>query len=192
MIPMIDQDTLRHILESAAIFMVAILAFVLLKGRILAFAQWANLPALAFAPVRTTLRYSLLVVALLVVLGRWGFETGTLMAALASILGLVAIGFVAMWSVLSNFLCTFVLVAFRPFQVGDELELPTPPGTKGRVVDLSLFFTTLEVSESETIMVPNNTFFQVVFRRRRGAFTIGLGEQLKAETPHHASSTPVA
>ena len=93
-----------------------------------------------------------------------------------------AIGFVAVWSVLSNFLCTFVLIVFKPFSVGDELELPGE-NVKGRVVDLSLIFTTLEVAHGEMVMVPNNTYFQRVFKRRIGHRTSGLAEQLRSEKP---------
>ena len=34
---------------------------------------------------------------------------------MGTVLGLVAIGFVAMWSVLSNFLCPLVLVVLTPY-----------------------------------------------------------------------------
>ncbi len=182
----IDQETLVRLIKSASILLVALVLFFGLRGRILQFARWAGLPRLAFAPVRLILRYAILLVAVAMVLGLWGFELGTVLALLGSVLGLVAIGFVAVWSVLSNFLCTFVLVLFKPFSVGDELELPAD-NVKGRVTDLSLIFTTLQVSEDETVMVPNNTYFQRVFKRRAGRHTTGLAEQLRQ---HDAAPNP--
>jgi len=181
----LDRDTLIRLIESTVILTCALLLFVGLKGRILKFAHWAGLPRLALAPVRLTIRTSILVVAGLMILGLWGFELGTILALLGTVLGLVAIGFVAVWSVLSNLLCTFVLVIFKPFSVGDEIELPTE-NVKGRVVDLSLIFTTLQVSPEETVMVPNNLYFQRVFRRRAGRHTVGLGDQLR----HHQTLAP--
>ncbi len=177
----LDQATLIRLIETAVILAVAFTLFFGLRGRILQFARWAGLPRLAFAPVRLILRYGILVVALAMILSLWGFQIGTILALLGSVLGLVAIGFVAVWSVLSNFLCTFVLVMFKPFCVGDELELPAD-NVKGRVTDLSLVFTTLQVSDTESVMIPNNTFFQRVFKRRLGTHTTGLGDQLR----HHA------
>jgi small-conductance mechanosensitive channel len=176
----LDKATLVRLIESAVILAVAFGLFFGLRGRLLQFAQWAGLPRLAFAPVRLILRYAILLVALAMILSLWGFQIGTILALLGSVLGLVAIGFVAVWSVLSNFLCTFVLVLFKPFNVGDELEFPAD-NVKGRVSDLSLIFTTLQVSGDESIVVPNNTFFQKVFRRRLGTNTTGLAEQLR----HH-------
>lgn len=178
-----DRETLVRLIQSGVILLVALLLFNGLRGRIQAFAQWANLPRLAFAPVRLTLRYGILVVAVVLVLGRWGFQIDTLLAVLGTILGLVAIGFVAVWSVLSNFLCAFVLVLFKPFAVGDEVELTGADGVKGKVVDLSLLFTTLEVGPDETVLVPNNIFFQRTFRRRAGTVTVGLDYQLRQDRP---------
>jgi len=173
-----DQATLVHLFKSGVIAAIALGLFIGLRGRILQFAEWAGLPRLAFAPVRLLLRYAILVVAAMVILGLWGFELGTIFALLGTVLGLVAIGFVAVWSVLSNFLCTLVLVIFKPFSVGDELELPAD-NVRGRVVDLSLIYTTLQVGPGETVMVPNNTYFQRVFKRRAGHHTTGLAEQLR-------------
>ncbi|MBL9215043.1 MAG: mechanosensitive ion channel [Opitutaceae bacterium] len=184
----LDRELLTKLAESALILAVALALFFGLRGRILLFAQWANLPRLAFAPVRIMLRYSILILASLLILGRWGFEIGTIIALLGTVLGLVAIGFVAVWSVLSNFLCTFVLIAFKPFAVGDEIELPTE-NVRGRVIDLSLIFTTLEVSAGETVLVPNNTFFQRIFKRRAGTVTVGLDYQIQQHAPRPAAGS---
>ncbi|MBL9191973.1 MAG: mechanosensitive ion channel [Opitutaceae bacterium] len=178
-----DKETLIRLIESIVIGGIALILFFGLRGKILRFAQWAGLPRLAFAPVRLMLRYAILVVGSALILSLWGFQLGTIIALLGTVLGLVAIGFVAVWSVLSNFLCAFVLVLFKPFSVGDEVELTGGEGVKGKVIDLSLIFTTLEVSPEETVLVPNNTFFQRSFKRRVGAVTIGLDHQLRQGKP---------
>lgn len=178
-----ESETWIRLIQSGIILLTALVLFYGLRGRILLFAQWANLPRLAYAPVRLTLRYSILAVAVVLVLGRWGFQVDTIIAVIGTILGLVAIGFVAVWSVLSNFLCAFVLVLFKPFAVGDEVELTGGEGVKGKVVDLSLLFTTLEVGPGETFLVPNNTFFQRIFKRRAGTVTVGLDYQLRQDQP---------
>jgi len=182
----IDNETLTRAIETVVILAIAIVLFFGLKGRILMFARWANLPRLALTPVRLLLRYAILIVAFLLVLGRWGFQIDTLIAVLGTVLGLVAIGFVAMWSVLSNFLCTFVLIVFKPFSVGDEIELPAS-NVKGQVVDLSLIFTTLKVGRGETVLIPNNIFFQSIFKRRVGTVTLDLDYQLRQNHPHVTS-----
>lgn len=179
----LDPETFAKLIQSGVIIVVAFALFHGLRGRILMFARWVNMPRLAFAPVSLTLRYAILVVAAVLVLGRWGFQVDTLVAVLGTILGLVAIGFVAVWSVLSNLLCAFVMVVFKPFAVGDEIELTGGDGVKGRVIDLSLIFTTLSVGKDATILVPNNLFFQRIIKRHAGTVTVGLDYQLRQDHP---------
>lgn len=105
-------------------------------------------------------------------------------AALTAILAMVAIGFVAVWSVLSNTLCSIILLISRPFNIGDTVEL-TPDNLRGRVVNFNLLYTTLRVEsgdrDHETIQVPNNLFFQRAIRRTEGTRKIGLDEQLQVD-----------
>ncbi len=188
---MLDPETISKIIQTAIMASVALGLFFGLKGRILAFAQWARLPRLALRPVRMALRYAILAAAALLILGRWGFEVNGIIAVIGTILGLVAIGFVAVWSVLSNFLCTLVLVILKPFSVGDDVELPTT-GVRGKVIDLSVVFTTLESGPGETVLIPNNTFFQTIFKRRIGAVTSDLGRQLRDSRRPEEATSPMA
>lgn len=178
----LENEFIGKLVESLVILAIGLIIFFGLKGRILRFAEWANLPRLAFTPVRALLRYAVLAASLILVLTRWGFELNGVLAALGAVLGLVAIGFVAVWSVLSNFLCTFVLIVFKPFSVGDELEIPSD-NVRGKVVDLTLLFTTLRHSDGEHVVIPNNMFFQKIFRRREGTETKSLDEQLRSDRP---------
>jgi len=72
------------------------------------------------------------------------------------------------WSVLGNFLCSLVLVILKPFNVDDEVELPDS-NVRGRVSEFSVAYTTLESAPGETVMIPNNLFFQIIFKRRLGS-----------------------
>lgn len=88
----------------------------------------------------------------------------------------VALGFVAAWSILSNATAAVLVLVFRPFRLGDTVELLEPSGEpmKGRVTDMNLMFTTLTVPNAEgdtnprplLLNVPNNLFFQRVLRIR--------------------------
>ena len=179
----LDRDTIWKLAQSVLLCVAALGLFFGLKGRMQSVADLVHLPEFAFKPIRIVFRYLILAAGALLFLGIWGFPVNAVMAVLGTMLGLVAIGFVAMWSVLSNFLCTFVLIVFRPFAVGDDLEVPAD-NVKGRVIDLSLVFTTLEVTKGETVLIPNNTFFQKIFKRRAGHTRIELDYQLGREQPH--------
>jgi small-conductance mechanosensitive channel len=64
---------------------------------------------------------------------------------------------------ISNFTASFFLVLWRPFQVGQTVEI-FPENLKGRVVYRNLMFTTLSEESGSMLQIPNNLFFQKVFR----------------------------
>lgn len=136
------------------------------------------------APVRKVASWLIFGATAVLLLGVFGFNLGGLWAVLSTILGLVAIGFVAVWSVLSNVSCTMVILFFRPFSIGDELQFAGEP-VKGRVVDLNFLYTTLETDDGALLQIPNNLFFQkVVVRRRSTDFAApSLAEQLARSEP---------
>ncbi|HEY4301941.1 MAG TPA: mechanosensitive ion channel domain-containing protein [Candidatus Didemnitutus sp.] len=189
MLDFLDHEDMSRLVQTALVAAVAIILFFGLKSRFLHFAKWARLPRLALTPVRLIFRYAILAGAALLILSRWGFQINGLLAVLGTIGGLVAIGFVAMWSVLSNFLCTIVLVISKPFSVGDEIELPTM-NVRGTVTDMTMIFTTLETASDEFVMVPNNTFFQCVFKRRRGHTVTDLESHLDGSPAPLGRSQP--
>lgn len=88
----------------------------------------------------------------------------------------IALGFVAAWSILSNATAALLIMTFRPFRMGDTLELLDPTGAPmgGRVLDMNLMYTTLgaplDDSDAGTngriLRVPNNLFFQRVLQLR--------------------------
>ncbi|MFH2008200.1 MAG: mechanosensitive ion channel domain-containing protein [bacterium] len=126
-------------------------------------------------------RYTLLITALLMILQRLGV-LGNFWGILSAVLAMVAIGFFAVWSVLSNLMCTLYLLVARPFRAGDTVEL-CPEGLKGKVIDLSFTYTTLREDGGELLRVPNNLFLQKILRVKRGEQRLDLADQLVKESP---------
>ena len=103
--------------------------------------------------------------------------------ALTAMFALIGVGFIAVWSVLSNTLCAMLLILVRPFDIGDWIEIPGEVGgIKGKAVNFNLIYTTLRAEDGALIQVPNNLFFQRPVRRVAGDGTVGLDEQLMKET----------
>ncbi len=107
----------------------------------------------------------LTVVALLAL----GFDLQGLWSTLVPVLSLVAIGFVAMWSILSHMLASILIVIFRPFEVGDRVEIVGDDSVVGEVTDLNPVYTTLRAEDGGTLQVPNNLFFQKALKRHAPA-----------------------
>lgn len=110
--------------------------------------------------IRRILRWSALFAAVLLLLQSFGLLQDA-WAMLTAMVAMVAIGFVAVWSVLSNTLCSLILLTARPFRVGDQIELPSD-NLKGKVVNFSMLFTTLRAEDGAQIQISNNLFFQRV------------------------------
>jgi small-conductance mechanosensitive channel len=123
------------------------------------------------------LRYTALIAGAVLVLQCFGLLQNV-WTLLCTVLALVALGFVAVWSILSNLLCSVILMIAGPFQVGDRIKLPSHD-LEGKVVNFNLLYTTLRGQDDTLIQIPNNIFFQVPICRRPAKSGIGLEEQLR-------------
>lgn len=131
-------------------------------------------------PLQVLAKWGLFVIAFLLVLQNFGLELRGLWGLISTILALVAIGFVAVWSILSNISSAAIIVVSRPFLIGDTVEFVGEP-LKGKVQRLGLLYTTLEESEGTVIQVPNNIFFQRCVRRTKGNGKTSLLDSLNSD-----------
>lgn len=161
------------------VFVAAVVAYqVSSRGLNLLTHRSALSPQIALV-LRRVLRWAIIVIALFLILQSAGILNNA-WALFTAVLGLLAIGFVAVWSVLSNVLCALVLLITRSYRVGDRVAFPTD-SLEGRVVDFNVIFTTLEDDEGGLIQVPNNLFLQKPIVRRPGAGGAELQDQLMQE-----------
>lgn len=100
-----------------------------------------------------------LLFALLALAAVWGVGMENLWVALTGIVGLIAIGFLAVWSMLSNVVAGLLLVLAKPFRIGDRIQV-LPDGFEGEVAEIAIFFVTLEMGDGKTVHIPNNMMFQ--------------------------------
>ncbi|MCA8923845.1 MAG: mechanosensitive ion channel [Planctomycetes bacterium] len=127
--------------------------------------------------------YSLLLAfVVLAALERLGVET-TNFAAIIAAAGL-AVGF-ALQGSLGNFASGVMLIIFKPFKIGDLVEVG---GTLGVVEEISVFTTTLKSGDNKWICVPNGgitggniiNYSAKPTRRVDMVYGCGYGDDLKA------------
>ena len=97
--------------------------------------------------------YVLLAVVIIIVLNLFGIETTSLIAVLGAA-GL-AVG-LAMQGTLSNVAAGVMLLMFRPFRLGDYVEVA---GSAGTVAEIGLFSTVLNTIDNTQITAPNSAVF---------------------------------
>lgn len=86
---------------------------------------------------------------------------GTALLAGVSVASIV-IG-IAAQSTLANLIAGLSLLLYRPFQVGDRVQLATPKGLmSGTIESLSLGYTSLQSPDGEQIIVPNSVMSSAV------------------------------
>ena len=114
-----------------------------------------------------------------------GLSMDYIWASMVGILALVGAGFIAVWSVLSHMACSFLLMIFKPFRIGDHVELvesAAGPNTGGRVTDVTLMYVVIREETDEGpafVQIPNNLFFQKVIRRRAGRRAVSIEDHVE-------------
>jgi small-conductance mechanosensitive channel len=102
-------------------------------------------------------------VTALLVLNLWGVSVAGLWTLLASVIAVIGVGFLAVWTMVSNVTASFFISLWRPFRLGQTVEI-LPETLKGRVIDRNLMFTIMRDDGGNLLHVPNNLFFQKMFR----------------------------
>jgi small conductance mechanosensitive channel len=125
------------------------------------FAKLANIGVMLFAVLAALAKFGVQTTSFVAVLGAAGF----------------AIGF-AMQGSLSNFASGVMILAFRPFGVGDFIDAG---GAAGSVKEVGLFTTTLATPDNVKVIVPNSAVFGGTIKNfagydtRRVDMVVGIG-----------------
>jgi small conductance mechanosensitive channel len=121
------------------------------------------------------LYYTLLIVVLIAVAGQLGINTTSFLTIIGTA-GL-AVG-LALKDSLSNFAAGVMLILFRPFRVGDVVEIG---GVVGKVDSITIFTTILNTPDNQRLIIPNGSVTNGVIKNitanstRRVDLVMGIG-----------------
>jgi len=101
--------------------------------------------------INKTVRRTVMAIGLLVALGTIGVNVGAILALVGG--SAFVIGF-ALQDTLGNFAAGLMLLMYRPFDVGDVVDVG---GTTGKVDQVSLVNTTIRTFDNKIILVPNQS-----------------------------------
>ncbi|ESZ25586.1 mechanosensitive ion channel domain-containing protein [Mesorhizobium sp. L2C084A000] len=120
-------------------------------------------------------RYAILILVTIMVLGQFGVQTASIIAAIGAI-GL-AIG-LALQGTLQNIAAGIMLLALRPFRIGESVEVGSIAGT---IEEIGLFATKLRTADGVYILAPNSTLWNQPVRNfsrngvRRSDIILSIG-----------------
>lgn len=150
--------------------------------------QRANLSQLLRDMILSSVKNVIVLLGALIALSQLGISLGPLLAGLG-IAGFI-IGF-ALQDSLSNFVSGMMILVYRPFDVGDFVDVA---GVQGKVHKMSLVNTTFMTIDNRKLVMPNNMVWQSVItnytdqatRRVDLIFGIAYGDDInKAEQVIH-------
>jgi small-conductance mechanosensitive channel len=175
---LLSQEWGLYLVLGAQLLLIVLLAWLLqrlLARGLMRLALRYQLPPELVLPLRGGIRWFIMGSAGIMVLERVGVSATVLWTAISGFAAVAAVAFFAIWSVLSNLLCSVLILTMGSFRIGDVVEILESldkPVVKGRVVAINMLYSTLEeAAEGGTgamVQVPNNMFFQKVVRRWRG------------------------
>ncbi len=103
-----------------------------------------------FSFVASLIKYVLVTIAIVVALTQFGFQTNSLVAVIGAAGLAIAL---ALQDTLKGVAAGFMLASFRPYRLGDFIEVGDEKGT---VIDITPFTTTLKTITNATVVLPNN------------------------------------
>lgn len=116
-------------------------------------------------------RYAILILVVIMVLGQFGVQTASIIAAIGAV-GL-AIG-LALQGTLQNIAAGIMLLALRPFRIGESVEVGSIAGT---IEEIGLFATKLRSADGVYVLAPNSTLWNQPVRNftRNGVRRTDIG-----------------
>jgi len=129
----------------------------------------------------SVLHYGLLILVFVMVLGQFGVQTASIVAALGAA-GL-AIG-LALQGTLQNIAAGIMLLVLRPFRVGEYIETSS---VKGSVREVGLFATELRNADGLYLLAPNSTLWNTPIinhsreKDRRQEMSVAIGNDVDAD-----------
>lgn len=183
-------DSIALLGQVLLIVLIAVMLQRSLRRIILKAGEIYDLPRNLVRPSILFTRWTIVVSAGLLVLGRLGVSGTVLWTAFTGFAAVAAVAFFAAWSVLSNLFCAILIFTARPLRLGDHVELldtAEKPGARGEVVDINLLYVTLEDSTAGQpgvlLQIPNALIFQRVMRRWRGGPPADISHKSESADP---------
>lgn len=142
---------LSNIVAAAVILVVCLIVIRLATTAIDNLLKHSKLDKTLHTFVRSILRISMYVLAGIIVVGSLGFDVSSLVAAL-SVIGLAVS--LAVQNSLSNLAGGIMILATKPFLVGDYIEAG---GQSGTVLEIGMAYTKITSVDNKLISIPNST-----------------------------------
>ena len=146
----------KHLLVAALVFVVGRLIIGIINKLVAKLLSRRHIDASVQSFLRSLVKIMLTVLLIISVIGALGVNTTSFAALLAS--AGVAIG-MALSGNLQNFAGGLVILLFKPYRVGDWIEVQ---GVQGKVQEIQIFHTLLLQADNKVVFIPNGSMSTAV------------------------------
>ncbi len=100
-----------------------------------------------------------LLLSLVILILIWNVDLRHVWVTATGLLALIAVAFVAVWSLVGNILAGVIIYFTSPFKIEDAIEV-MPDEIRGTVLAINTFYTVLMTEDKNYINIPNTLLFQ--------------------------------
>jgi len=150
-----------QIVITVIIFIVYLIVKKILSKIILRRALLHNFDPTRLLYIKKTIKFSLVMVALIFVSMIWEISYEGISVYIASFITIIGVGLFATWSIVSNITASVILFFFFPLKIGSSVKiLDADNSTEGVVIGISLFSIQIKSKDGSDVYVPNNLAIQ--------------------------------
>lgn len=162
-----DRTILFRLAGSAAAVLIITLVSSLLSAQAKRTQKRYNLKKSRYFAVRRGITMASLALIVISQILIWGVDIKNLWISITGLVAMVAVAFLAVWSLIGNILAGVLLYFTTPFRTDDHIEV-LPEKIRGKVLAINTFFTVLQDEEGYYINIPNSMLFQKYIVNYRG------------------------
>jgi len=159
----ISDEVIIQIIITIVVIIIALIIQVIIRKSIKRLVSKKDIEQSRAVFIKRISKSVLIFITLFILISIWGVDTDNLWVFITSMLGILAVSFIAVWSILSNIVSALFIFISDPFKIGDNIEI-IPENIKGKVKDITLMYVVLEDEASNTIRIPNNFMFQKIIK----------------------------
>ena len=153
----------QKIIFTVIALLVILLISNILKQKAKEISKSKNLKKTRYFAIRRLISFLTFCFLLITIILIWGINIKNLWISIAGIFAMIAVAFVAIWSLIGNVLAGIIIYFTTPFRIDDTIEV-LPEGIKGRVLAINTFFSLIVDEDGNYINIPNSLFFQKFVR----------------------------
>jgi small-conductance mechanosensitive channel len=109
--------------------------------------------------IKRLLTMASLLMSLVILILIWNVDLKHVWVSATGVLALIAVAFVAVWSLVGNILAGVIIYFTSPFKIEDSIEV-MPDEIRGTVLAVNTFYTVLMTEDKNYINIPNTLLFQ--------------------------------